>query len=87
MRATNTLENIEEDDLDERDPGRQRRGSNPVVDKRREAGTFDAHATSPKFTICREPLRTNPTTFSLSPIKRNVSVDWVTRMECVVFAR
>lgn len=41
VRATNTLDNIEEDDLDEKDPGRKRRGSNPVVDKRREAGTFD----------------------------------------------
>lgn len=40
VRATNTLENIEEDDLDEKDPSRKRRGSNPVVDKRREAGTF-----------------------------------------------
>lgn len=39
VRATNTLENIKEDDLDERDPGRKRRGSNPVIDKRREAGT------------------------------------------------
>ncbi len=40
VRATNTLENIEEDDLDEKDPRRKRRGSNPVVDKRREAGRF-----------------------------------------------
>lgn len=39
VRATNTLENIKEDDLDEKDPGRKRRGSNPVIDKRREAGT------------------------------------------------
>lgn len=38
VRATNTLENIEEDDLDEKDPGRRRRDSNPAVDKRREAG-------------------------------------------------
>lgn len=38
VRATNTLDNIEEDDLDEKDPGRKRRSSNPVVDKRREAG-------------------------------------------------
>ncbi|CAN0114360.1 unnamed protein product, partial [Ectocarpus sp. 13 AM-2016] len=37
VRATNTLDNIEEDDLDEKDPGRKRRSSNPVVDKRREA--------------------------------------------------
>lgn len=38
VRATNTLDNIEEDDLDEKDPGRRRRSSNPVIDKRREAG-------------------------------------------------
>lgn len=41
VRATNTLENIEEDALDEKDPGRNRRGSNPAFDKRREAGTSD----------------------------------------------
>lgn len=40
VRATNTLENIEEDDLDKKDPTRKRKGSNPVVDKRREAGMF-----------------------------------------------
>lgn len=39
VRATNTLDNIEEGDLDEKDPGRRRRGSDPVADKRREAGT------------------------------------------------
>lgn len=38
VRATNTLENIEEDDMDEKDPGRRRRSLNPAVDKRREAG-------------------------------------------------
>jgi len=41
VRATNTLENIEEDDLDEKDPSRRkRRGADPVVDKHRKAGTF-----------------------------------------------
>lgn len=35
IRATNTLENIEEDELDRRDPGRKRWGSDVGSSKRR----------------------------------------------------
>lgn len=41
VRATNTLDNIEEDDLDRLDPNRNRRGSDVVVSKRRDAGMYE----------------------------------------------
>lgn len=78
VRATNTLENIEEDDLDEKDPGRKRRGSNLVVDKRREAGAFDAY----QNTIWLNQSRTNYVTFPL----QNEGIDWLASIMRRVFS-
>lgn len=40
VRATNTLDNIEEDDLHRQDPDGKRRGSDVAASKRREAGVI-----------------------------------------------
>lgn len=45
VRATNTLDNIEEGDLDRLEPNRIRRGSGVVVSKRKDAGMYELSAT------------------------------------------
>lgn len=53
VRATNTLDNIEEDDLDRLDPGRNRRGSDVAVNKRRDAGMYYAYTFIFKLCVLR----------------------------------
>lgn len=83
VRATNTLDNIEEDNLDEKDPSRKRRGSNPLTDKRREAGTFDAvPCNEPRNHCTAEPV-VDKVRYICS--KRGASIDCFRSKESVIF--